>query len=181
MKGIWTLSWPYGIGINTVYKIVEQTIHAIDKTVQNISFTKTEEEFHLGAEKFRRLRRSPMVGIIGALDGIEIESRQRLQKDASNARKYYNWKGLFTLVVQAVASTDYKFSFVSVKHAGRTHDSTAIHATKMYMFIIEGWLPTWAITVCDDAYRNEPHLLTPIQGRIVQYGRTATINISRPL
>lgn len=159
------VSWPYGIGVSTVYEIFEQTIDALDQSLRNIQFPTTESACTNEAQKFCDLRKTPIVGIIGALDGIAIAIQQPRLNDAPDARKYFNRKGFFALVVQAVASADYKFTFVSAKHAGSTHDSTAFQATKLYAHISRGRLPSWANIVCDDAYANEPHMLTPYSGK----------------
>lgn len=98
--------WPYGISLKPPYTIVEQTILKINKAVPNISFTTTEEECRWEAEKFCRLRWSPMVGEIGALDGIAIEIRKPWQNNGPDSRKQYNRKGFFAWMVPAVASTN---------------------------------------------------------------------------
>lgn len=69
------------------------------------------------------------------------------------------------MCVQAVATAEYKFSFVSATHAGSTQESTAFQATKLYTHIMDGKLPSWAQLVCDDAYGHGTHMLTPFSGK----------------
>lgn len=158
------VSWPYGIAISTVYLVFNDTIAAIDHALGNIRFPKTEEDCRIQSDKFRELRSSPIAGVIGALDGIAVEIRQPQVCDVPDPRKYYNRKGFFGIVVQAVASADYKFTFVSATHAGSTHDSTAFQATTLHTLLRKHTLPSWAHLVCDDAYGLDDHLLTPYSG-----------------
>lgn len=159
------VSWPYGISTSTVYSVFHETLQALDETLSNIIFPIEEQHCVQEATRFKKMRRSPLNGIIGALDGIAIEIQQPSSKDVADARKYFNRKGFFALAVQAVVTADYRFTFVSATHSGSTHDSTALQASGLYTLIRSGRLPTWAMIVADDAYKNENHILTPYSGR----------------
>jgi DDE superfamily endonuclease len=47
-------------------------------------------------------------------------------------QKYYNRKGFYALSIQACVSAYYKIIYVSAKHAGSTHDSTAFMSTPLH-------------------------------------------------
>ena len=111
-----------------------------------------------------RIGLSPIRGIIAALDGIAIEIMRPRAGSTPDARKYFNRKGFYSLCVQAAVGADYKFYFVSTRHAGGTHDSTAPQATKLYDLLQGTVLPEWATVAADDAYSNGQHIVTPYSG-----------------
>ena len=83
---------------------------------------------------------------------------------APDARKYFNCKGFCSLLLQAAVGADYKCYFVSARHAGCTHDSTALQATKLYDLLQCTVLPNWATVAADDASSNGKHIVTPYCG-----------------
>lgn len=112
--------WSYCIAISILYALCNKSIAAIDHSLWKMCFTKTEQKCRIESETFRRIGSSPIVGIIGALVGINIEIRQPPQCDVPDTRKYYNRKGLFAVVVQEVTFEDSTFWSVSAKHAVST-------------------------------------------------------------
>lgn len=160
------VSWPYGVSKSTVYSVFHETIDILHNKLRNIHFPRTEQQCRSESEKFRKMRRSPLNGIVAALDGIAVAIVKPRSDHIEDPRKYYNRKGFFAIVVQAAVSADYKFLFVSAKHAGSTHDATAIAGTKLYDVLSKSLLPPWAHVVGDDAYSNTGHLLTPYSGTV---------------
>lgn len=126
-----------------------------------MKFPVSEAQCKHGSEQFRRLKRSLFDGIIATLDGIAFKICQPRLNDTPDPRKYFNRKGFFAICFQAAVSADYKFVFVSARHAGSTHDSTAFHATQLHTVIMNGKMPCWARIAADDAYVNGNHILTP--------------------
>lgn len=131
--------------------------------LRNLQFPITEEKFHLKARQFQSLRCYPMHGIVVALDGLTIHIRKPRTDDVSDGKKYYNRKGL-ALLVQATVSEDYKFSFVSVKHAGSTNDSPAFQGTGLFDILKGCVAPPWTLVVGEDAYYNEGNTFKPYYG-----------------
>lgn len=69
-----------------------------------------------------------MYSIVAALDVLTIQIRKPRTEDVTDAKQIYNRKLFFDLLVQVVVSSDYNCFLVISKHAGRTHDSTALKA-----------------------------------------------------
>jgi len=156
--------WPYGVARSTTYTIFYETLEVLNKVLPAIRFPVTNAECREKAQQFRSKRRSPLYGIVAALDGIAITISQPKISETPDPRKYYNRKGFFALCVQVAVGADYKFLFVSARHAGGTHDSTAFQATQLHEFIERGVLPSWAKIAADDAYVNGDYTLTPYGG-----------------
>lgn len=162
------LSWPYGDADSTVYSIFDETLTAIEMSLRgNISFPKTERDCRKEARKFQHLRRSPIHGIISALDGVAIAIQSPTLEEVPNPRKYLNRKRFYAICVQAVFGADYRFQFLSACHAGSCHDATAYRASKLYGRLTneDSPLPKWATVVADDAYPNSQRLITPYPGQ----------------
>ena len=147
----------------TVYTIFEETMHGLNKCLPQIIFPTTEAECGRKANHFRILRRSPINGIVAALDGISIAIQQPQLNETPDPQKYYNRKGFYSICVQAAVGADYKFLYVSARHAGGTHDSTSFQASVLYHALLQNILPSW-IRIAADAYSNGGYILTPYSG-----------------
>jgi hypothetical protein len=163
------VAWPYGVAEVTVYAILDETLRVIDRVLDNIHFPSSEAECLAEAKTFQAARGSPLFGIIAALDGIAISIHCPRRTECSDPRKYYNRKGFYAICVQAAVTADYRVRFVSARHAGSTHDSTAYCASSLHSLLErkeeEGGLPAWACIAADDAYGNGGRILTPYSGR----------------
>lgn len=159
------VSWPYGISVPSVYVVFDEVLIALDRALQNIVFPRTEEECRTESLRFSEKRRSPIKGIIAALDGVAVAIEKPSRTDVSDPKKYRNRKNFFAILVQAAVTADYKFVFISATHAGGTHDSTAFQACALHDLIVSGELPEWGVVVADDAYRNTLNVVTPYSGR----------------
>ena len=62
---------------------------------------------------------------VGALDGIAVGILDPAHGAVPNPPTYYNRKGFFSLNVQAMCDSEYRFLYVSSVNPGSTHDSTA--------------------------------------------------------
>jgi hypothetical protein len=119
------------------------------------------------------LQRSALYGIISSLDGIPVEIRCATVADCSNPTSYYNRKRFYAICVQAAVLADYKVCFLSTKHAGSTHDSTALGTTSLHAYPLKtepgGGQPDWATVAADNAYDNGSaggRILTPYSGSL---------------
>jgi DDE superfamily endonuclease len=148
----------------------------LDDTLQNIKFPSTENECQAASEGFQRLRNSPFYGVIGAIDGIAVAIHAPSPSECPNPRSFFNRKGFFAINVQAVVGADCSVLYLSAKHAGSTHDSTAFQSTSLFKFLslvsVEiGALPDFAVLSADDAYGNGScncRIITPYSGRLTQ-------------
>jgi hypothetical protein len=75
---------------------------------------------------------------------------------------YYCRKGFFSLNVQAMCDANRRFTFVSVKAAGSTHDSTAMAMSWLGKTITDGAFPRG---LCDDAYKGGEQMLVLWPGK----------------
>lgn len=127
------------------------------------------EECQRQAVGFSRKGWNPLHGIVAALDGIAIEIQQPTPKDCREPRKYFNRKGFFSICCQVAAGFDYKILYLSAKHPGSTHDSTACASTALATLLEcigeSSDLPDWATVTADEAYANGGRLMTPFSGR----------------
>jgi DDE superfamily endonuclease len=166
------LSWPYGLADSTVYAVIDETLDALNILLNNIKFAESATDCENEAAAFQALRGSPMHGFIAAVDGIAIAIHCPKASDSADARKYFNRKGFFSISVQAAVSASYRVTFISAKHAGSTHDSTAFSSTALFEHLLrpeeDGGLPKWAAIAADDAYGNGSaggRIVTPYSGR----------------
>lgn len=63
---------------------------------------------------------------VGAIDGKHF----RIQKPPRSGSQYYNYKKIFSLVLQAVSDADYKFSVIEIGGKGRQSDGGTFHFSK---------------------------------------------------
>lgn len=81
------LTWPYGISLPTVYTVFNEFLVALDERLQNIPFPITGEEcLHVSQMNIHK-RWPPITGIIGALDGWEVDTAKRNIADSETPRK----------------------------------------------------------------------------------------------
>lgn len=159
------VGWPYGISTPKVYSLFHRTLTVLDDMLPPLQFPQSEEECHTAASNFQKLQNTPLHAIIAALDGIAISIRQPSLREVSDPRKYYNRKGYYALCVQAAVTADYRFVFLSSRHAGGTIDSTAFNACVFNDLIRSGKLPHWAVILADDSYVKMKNLITPYKGK----------------
>jgi hypothetical protein len=163
------VGWPYGLADATVYVLFDETLEALGRVLDNISFPTSVDECVRASDNFQRSRQSPLHGIIAALDGISIAIA--CPREAEDPRKFFNRKGFYSICVQAAVGADYRIYYVSSLHAGSTHDSTAFQSTQLCQLLLksaeQGGLPNWASIAADDAYGNRGRVLTPYSGRML--------------
>jgi DDE superfamily endonuclease len=162
------IAGPYGIADPTVYQVVDETLAAINYHLDNIIFLVTEER-NAAAEVFQSLRVFPWYGVITALDSIAVAIRCLRLSCCPNPQKYCNRKGFYVLSIQA----SYKIIYVSAKHPGSTHDSTAFMSTPSHALLnrseADGGLLDWASVAADNDYGNGSacgRVLTPFPGTL---------------
>lgn len=124
-----------------MYSICFNTLTDLDNVLQPLKFPQSSKECEMEADKFRVNRRSPLPGIVSALDGISIAIKQPCKIDVEDPRKYYNRNTLFALCVQAAVAAEYEFGFVSARNASITHDSTALHGCQLNSLLTSVLLP----------------------------------------
>ena len=87
-----------------------------------------------------------MQGTVSALDGLAVAIEQPSISEVDNPQIYYNQKGLFAICMQAAVGADYRYHFVSAKHPGSNHDTTAFNSTSLASFLFETMSETGLLT-----------------------------------
>jgi DDE superfamily endonuclease len=166
------LAWPYCVAFPTAYSVIDETLEVLDDSLQNTKFPYTEDECRAASVGFQR----PFYGVNGAIDGIAIAIRVLSPSECPNPRSFFNRNGFFAINVQAVVGADYSVLYLSAKHAGSTHDSTAFQSTALFNLLSLatgeiGALPAFAVLSADDAYGNGScgcRIITPHSGRLTR-------------
>lgn len=126
------VSCPCYIDTSTVYAILDETLQLLDEVISKIRFLITQFDCDASSQLFQRLRRSPMKGIISALDFLSVQIENQRTDYIPDPRKYYNRKGFFTIVVQTAVSDDCRLFYFSTKNARNAHYSTALQGTFLH-------------------------------------------------
>lgn len=166
------LWWPYHVGVSSVYNLFSDVLRRVATHVDNVQFPRSEAECRKAADDFQRLRKSPIWGVISALDGVSVAIRCPNLDDTPTPRFFYNRKGFYSICVQAACAADYSFNFFSASNCGSTHDSTAFASSGLHSLLSKsptdpGGLPDFAVVAADDAYGNGScwgRVLTPKSG-----------------
>ena len=171
----------FGVHKSSFYRIFWETMLAIDEYLNPL----TLEDDVQSIQKCRKLAAgfaertdNNILGCIGALDGISLEIEQ--PRGAANPLKYFCRKLFNAVSVQAICDSEARFTFMSFRCAGSTHDSFAWAVARLRDGVtrIGGWLglsellrcgcPTYApygfFISADDAYSCCPTIVTPWPG-----------------
>ena len=81
---------------------------------------------------FDRAGHGILTGCVGALDGIALRIQRPRLKDAGDPSEYFNRKGFYALVVQALCDYDKRFRFASCTTPGSTHDSRSFKDSSLH-------------------------------------------------
>lgn len=114
---------------------------------------------------FAKLSRGVLRGCLGAVDGIVIKIKKPSKKDTPCPQEFWNRKGYYAFVLQAVCDADRIFRFGSCQAYGNTHDSLAFSISSLGKKLDSGEFPELYFIVGDEAYRASDYLLAPFSGR----------------
>ena len=157
----------HSVHSSTFYQCVEEVMRAIDKEF-SITFPQNDESsLKEIAAGFSRGGESPLKGCVGAVDGVAVKIKEPSRGSVPNPSAYFNRKGFFSINVQALCDSRYRFLFFSSSCAGSTHDSTALSSTR-FSYLFDGRsdsLPSGYYIVGDEAYPCGNKLLAPWPGR----------------
>jgi hypothetical protein len=114
-----------------------------------------------------------MPSFIGALDGKHI----RMKRPKDSGTMYFNYKLFYSIVLQGVADSMYRFIFIDVGSYGKQSDGGVFQASKLSEFVedasnfppdrtIDGIpIPIPYLYVVDDAYPLKPNMMKPYSHR----------------
>lgn len=128
------LHYNYRIGISTAAKIVEDVCTAIWSIMRRECIpTPTVETWESIASDFERVANFPHC--LGAVDGKHV----RLTFPFNNGSMYLNYKDYFSVVLMAVADSNYRFVYVVyVGSFGKECDPTIFKRPSLWMSIEDG-------------------------------------------
>lgn len=145
-----------------VFNVPKSTVHRIIHKVANniwinlkraISFPQIEE-LHAVGQGFAHLSGSPAFhNVVGAIDGSHI----RLKPPAQHRIDYLNYKGFYSVNMQAICDSSGRFLDIFVGYPGSVHDTRIMKNSSFYR--ARRYPPTGYILLGDGGY---PCLDTPI-------------------
>ena len=133
---VWTLATPceyrtighlFGISRSSVCKIVHETCEAICNVLlqEYIRFPKSNE-LETTIRRFEQKWGVPQC--VGAIDGSHIP----VCAPANMHTDYYNRKGWYSMLVQAVVDPDYLFTDLNIGWPGSVHDARVLCHSQLY-------------------------------------------------
>lgn len=161
------------MGASTVSSIVRETVEIIWEELQPIHMkTPTEDSWKMIAKQFYEKWNFP--NCLGAIDGKHI----RIKCPPHSGSMFYNYKQFFSIVLQAVADPNYRFTTIDVGGYGKQSDGGTFHVSSLYNLLqaealnipSNDVLPSTTISmpyvfVGDEAYPLLTYLLKPYSRR----------------
>ena len=116
----------FGVAVSTVCVIVKETTAAIvqSMTPEMIHFPDTNKELLAAMLTFD----DKFPNCVGAIDGSHIQ----IQRPKEHGTDYYNRKGYYSILLQAVCDGSAKFWSVSCGHPGSIHDARMLKRSALY-------------------------------------------------
>jgi len=132
---ITALYYDYRLGISTIRKIVLLICNALWSTLKNEFFPEpTEERWREISDAFRKCSHFP--NCLGAIDWKHI----RVTKFPRSGSMNLNYKCYFSIVLMAIADSDYKFAYVDIGAYGKDCDSSVFQETSFFKLLIRNKL-----------------------------------------
>nr|XP_032812966.1 putative nuclease HARBI1 [Petromyzon marinus] len=164
LVALWTLATPeclrtigerFGIPRSSVLTCLRRVCAAtINNLMRDYLVWPSPDEFEGIAAEFERQKGFP--GIIGALDVCHIA----IKAPTLNPENYYNRKGFFSLVLQAVCDANYKFLDCFTGWPGCITDFCVLKKSPLFEEA-EQTIPLQYHMVADSAYYLKSWLMTP--------------------
>ncbi|XP_069819612.1 uncharacterized protein [Dendropsophus ebraccatus] len=169
-----SLHFEFLLGISTIAMIVRSTCDVIwERLRATVMPPPKPEDWIRIADGFSAAAQFP--NCIGALDGKHI----RVKKPSRSGSLYYNYKQYFSVVLLALADSDYRFVIVDIGAYGSSADAGVFRASRMSELLHSGQLsipdsktlpgssgpPAPYVIVADEAFGLQTHLLRPFPRR----------------
>lgn len=161
------------MGASTVSLIVREVVEVIWDTFQAVHMkVPSENDFENIAKEFYERWNFP--NCLGAIDGKHI----RIKCPHHSGSMYYNYKNFFSIVLQAVADANYKFTIIDVGGYGKQSDGGSFRSSSLFHLMEnkrlhipeDAMLPSYPIAVPyvfigDEAYPLLNNLMRPFNRR----------------
>ncbi|XP_071995514.1 uncharacterized protein [Engystomops pustulosus] len=121
-----SLHYEFLLGVSTISMIVRTTCEVIWERLRAAVMPEpTAEDWIRISDGFQESAQFP--NCIGALDGKHI----RVKKPAHSGSQFFNYKQYFSVVLLALADSDYKFIIVDIGAYGSSADAAVFRASRM--------------------------------------------------
>jgi DDE superfamily endonuclease len=158
------------VAVSSFFASCDEVLTLINESV-HITFNPADKENNDKQSRAFGRGVSPLSGCVGAVDGLAVRIAEPRGIEIPNPSSYYNRKGFFAIVVQAMCDASYRFSFISAIAPGSTHDSVAFRMSALYDILKAGALAPGYWVAGNDAYVCAESLLTPHPGRNLSEAR----------
>ncbi|XP_069815805.1 uncharacterized protein [Dendropsophus ebraccatus] len=168
------LHYEFALGISTISSIVGLTCSAIlERLRAQVMPPPQPEDWTRITGGFEATAQFP--NCIGALDGKHI----RVQKPSNSGSLYFNYKHYFSVVLLALADSDYRFVVVDIGAYGSAADTGVFRASRIGEMLKTNHLgipesrplpgssgpPAPFVIVADEGFGLQTHLLRPFPRR----------------
>ncbi|XP_071972628.1 uncharacterized protein [Engystomops pustulosus] len=169
-----SLHYEFLLGVSTISMIVRLTCEVIWKRLRPaVMPVPTAEDWIRISDGFLDSAQFP--NCIGALDGKHI----RVKKPAHSGSQFFNYKQYFSVVLLALADSDYKFIIVDIGAYGSSADAAVFRASRMGERLRSNQLtlpeprclpgstgpPAPFVIVADEGFGLSRHVLRPFPRR----------------
>ncbi|XP_055377139.1 putative nuclease HARBI1 [Condylostylus longicornis] len=138
-----------------------ESVKKVTKMISNLSTIKwpNHEQHNVIINNFNRNKKFP--NIAGAVDGTHI----KIVPPTLEQKSYYNRKGFYSILMQAICDSNFRFLDVFIGWPGRAHDASVWHKSPIGKALKEGTqtLPNNSHLVGDCAYPLHTYLMTPFK------------------
>ncbi|CAH1969512.1 unnamed protein product [Acanthoscelides obtectus] len=166
------MHYAYRLGVSTISKIIKDVCHSIWNILKDEYLpTPTVENWKDIADGFTRNAQFPHC--IGAVDGKHV----RIMKFPGSGSMNLNYKHFFSIVLMAIADSNYRFIYVDIGAFGKDCDSSVFKETVFWKLLQQNALniphPSPLIStgdnlpfvlVGDEAFALSQNLLRPYGG-----------------
>lgn len=121
----------------TAYRMRNEALQAVIAALP-ITFPETSEERVKTSFRFARFSNYALQHCLGAVDGFTLRVLRIGSDETDTLAAYWNRKGFYSINIQAVADSDFRFTNVSASAAGATHDSKAFKMGHLGKALYEG-------------------------------------------
>lgn len=144
----------FGVPKATVHRVIHKVAQNIWVKLKNVIFFPRPEELQAVGQGFVELSRTPAFkNVVGAIDGTHI----RIKPPRQHQIDYLNYKGYYSISMQAICDSCGRFLDIFVGYPGSVHDARVLKNSSFYR--AQRYPPTGYIILGDGGY---PCLDTPV-------------------
>ena len=164
-----------GISQSTFYRVLWETIHAINLSIK-IEFPTTAQECAVVASGFeRKSYRSVLKNVVGALDGYLVHIVTPKKTKNRNVRSYFSGHyQKYGINIQACCDAESRFTFMGVGGPGVIKDRSALKESGLHDKVES--LPQGYVVIGDCAYQATEKLVPIFGGNLALVPKNDNFN-----